>query len=147
MKSKEEKSFCIYNDSIATENDIQVIKELKSGSAKVISKITFFKVQFKFSLLSSYKVRTTENNNPVSEEEGEQIDEQGYLFQQVKKFDGGDGYTVGLENTSSKIKLKLVLKGMTILDSEFKRMDSAQFISIPKSKKVFNLKIKPDADD
>ena len=42
MKPKGEKSFCIYNDSIATENDVQVIKELKSGRAKVISIITFF---------------------------------------------------------------------------------------------------------
>ena len=37
MKPKERKSFCIYNNSIKTENDVQVIKELKSGSVKVIS--------------------------------------------------------------------------------------------------------------
>ena len=37
MKPKERKSFCIYNNSIETENDVQVIKELKSGSVKVIS--------------------------------------------------------------------------------------------------------------
>ena len=93
-------------------------------------------------------MRTTENNNPVFEEEGEQIDEQGYLFQYIKEVDGGDGYTVGLENTSdSKIKLKLVLKAMTILDSEFKGKDSAQFISMPKSKEIFNLKIKPYTDN
>ena len=151
MKPKGTKSFCIYNDSIATENDVQVIKELKSGSVKVIS-IMKYSLSSMFSLsyavLSSDDVRTTENNNPVFDEEGEQIDEHGYLFQYVKEVDGGDGYTVGLENTSDyKIKLKLVLEGMTILDSEFKGKDSAQFISMPKSKKVFNLKIKPDADD
>ena len=106
----------------------------------------FFRLSY--AVLSSDDVRTTENNNPVFDEEGEQIDEHGYLFQYVKEVDGGDGYTVGLENTSDyKIKLKLVLEGMTILDSEFKGKDSAQFISMPKSKKVFNLKIKPDADD
>ena len=37
MKPKGPNSFCIYYDSIATENDVQVIKELKSGSVKVIS--------------------------------------------------------------------------------------------------------------
>ena len=151
MKPKGEKSFCIYNDSIATENDVQVIKEIKSGSVKVVS-IMKYSLSSMFSLsyavLSSDDVRTTETINPVFEEEGEQIDEQGYLFQYVKEVDGGDGYTVGLENTSDyKIKLKLVLEGMTILDSEFKGKDSAQFMSMPRSKKVFNLKIKPDADD
>ena len=151
MKPKGEKSFCIYNDSIATENDVQVIKEIKSGSVKVVS-IMKYSLSSMFSLsyavLSSDDVRTTETINPVFEEEGEQIDEQGYLFQYVKEVDGGDGYTVGLENTSNyKIKLKLVLEGMTILDSEFKGKDSAQFMSMPRSKKVFNLKIKPDADD
>ena len=35
---------------------------------------------------------------------------------------------------------------MTILDSEFKGKDSAEFTSLPKSKKVFNLKINPDAE-
>ena len=30
---------------------------------------------------------------------------------------------------------------------EFKGKDIAQFISMPKSKKVFNLKITPDVDD
>jgi hypothetical protein len=39
-----------------------------------------------------------------------------------------------------------VLEGMTILDSEFRGKDTAQFISLPKSKKVFNLKINPDAE-
>jgi len=151
MKPKGEKSFCIYNDSIATENDVQVIKEIKSGSVKVVS-IMKYSLSSMFSLsyavLSSDDVRTTETINPVFEEEGEQIDEQGYLFQYVKEVDGGDGYTVGLENTSNyKIKLKLVLEGMTILDSEFKGKDSAEFMSMPRSKKVFNLKIKPDADD
>jgi hypothetical protein len=147
-KPKGSKSFCIYNDSNATENDTQVIKELKSGSFKVIS-IMKYSVSAMFSLsyaiLSSDDERTTENNNPVFDEEGEQIDENGYLFQYVKEVDSG--YTIGLENTSNfKIKLKLILEGMTILDSEFKGKDSAEFTSLPKSKKVFNLKINPDAE-
>ena len=100
-----------------------------------------------YSILSADDERTTENSNPVFEEEGEQIDENGYLFQYVKEVEDSNGYTIGLENTSDyKIKLKLILEGMTILDSEFQGKDSAQFISMPKSKKVFNLKIKPDAD-
>ena len=150
VKPKGDKSFCLYNDCNATENDTQVIKELKSGGVKTIS-IMKYSLSSMFSLsyavLSSEDERTTENDNPVFDEEGEQIDENGYLFQYVKEVDGGDGYTVGLENTSDyKIKLKLILEGMTILDSEFKGKENATFISMPKSKKVFNLKIKPDAD-
>ena len=150
VKPKGGKSFCLYNDCNATENDTQVIKELKSGGVKTIS-IMKYSLSSMFSLsyavLSSEDERTTENDNPVFDEEGEQIDENGYLFQYVKEVDGGDGYTVGLENTSDyKIKLKLILEGMTILDSEFKGKENATFISMPKSKKVFNLKIKPDAD-
>ena len=150
VKPKGSKSFCIYNDSNATENDTQVIKEIKSGSAKTIS-IMKYNISSMFSLsysiLSADDERTTENSNPVFDEEGEQIDENGYLFQYVKEVEGGDGYTIGLENTSDyKIKLKLVLEGMTILDSEFRGKETAEFISMPKSKKVFNLKIKPDAE-
>ena len=100
-----------------------------------------------YSILSANDERTTENSNPVFEEEGEQIDEDGYLFQFVKEVEDGNGYTVGLENTSDyKINLKLILEGMTILDSEFKGKETAEFTSMPKSKKVFNLKINPDAD-
>ena len=150
LKPKGTKSFCIYNDANATENDTQVIKELKTGSAKTISimKYTLSSMfSLSYSILSADDERTTENSNPVFEEEGEQIDENGYLFQYVKEVEDSNGYTIGLENTSDyKIKLKLILEGMTILDSEFQGKDSAQFISMPKSKKVFNLKIKPDAD-
>ena len=151
VKPKGNKSFCIYNDSNATENDKIVIKEIKPGDAKTISimKYTLSSLfSLSYSILPASDERTTENTNPVFDEEGEQIDENGYLFQYVKEVEGGDGYTVGLENTSEyKIKLKLVLEGMTILDAEFSGKDSALFTSMPKSKKVFNLKIKPKADD
>ena len=150
IKPKGAKSFCIYNDAIATENDTQVIKEIKSGSAKTISimKYTLSSMfSLSYSILSANDERTTENSNPVFEEEGEQIDEDGYLFQFVKEVEDGNGYTVGLENTSDyKINLKLILEGMTILDSEFRGKETAEFTSMPKSKKVFNLKINPDAD-
>ncbi len=43
-----------------------------------------------YAVLSSDDVRTTENKNPVFEEEREQIDEQGYLFQYVEEENGGD---------------------------------------------------------
>ena len=112
-KPKGDKTFCFYNDSVATENDTQVIKELNSGSVKTIS-IMKYKIASMFSL--SYEVmelndeRTYENDNPVFDEEGEQLDENGYLFQYVKELDNGDGYIIGIENTSDfKIKLKLIL--------------------------------------
>ena len=149
-KPKGDKTFCFYNDSVATENDTQVIKELNSGSFKTIS-IMKYKIASMFSL--SYEVmelndeRTYENDNPVFDEEGEQLDENGYLFQYVKELDNGDGYIIGIENTSDfKIKLKLILDGLIILDNEFKGQREASFTSMKKSKKVFNLKVDPKAD-
>ena len=150
VKPKGSKSFCLYNDSIATENDTQVIKEVKSGGIKIIS-IMKYTVSSMFSL--SYEVmdlndeRTYETDNPVFDEEGEQIDDDGYLFQYVKEVGNGDGYTVGLENIGEyKIKLRLELEGLIILDNEFKGKNDITFVSEKKSKKVFNLKVDPKAD-
>ena len=151
VKAKGSKSFCIYNNSEATENDSSVIKEVKSGSAATFS-IMKYSVSSMFSLaytvLSNDDQRTTENTNPVFDEEGEQIDENGNLYQYILEVNNGNGYTIGLENTSQyKIKLKLILEGLTIVDSEFKGQKNPVFESLPKSKRVFNLKVIPDADD
>ena len=101
-----------------------------------------------YTVLSSDDERTTENTNPVFDEEGEQIDENGNLVQYILEVDNGNGYTIGLENTSGyKIKLQLVLEGLTCVDSEFKGKANPVFESLPKSKKVFNLKVKPNAED
>ena len=151
VKAKGSKTFCIYNDSIATENDSSVIKEVKSGSAVTLS-IMKYSVSSMFSLcytvLSSDDKRTTENTNPVFDEEGEQIDENGNLYQYILEVNNGNGYIIGLENTSQyKIKLKLILEGLTDVDAEFKGQKNPVFESLPKSKRVFNLKVNQDAED
>ena len=151
VKGKGSKSFCIYNDSTATENDSSVIKEVKSGSACTFS-VLKYTLSSMFSLcytvLSSDDQRTNENTNPVFDEEGEQIDENGNLYQYILEVNNGNGYTIGLENTSGyKIKLKLILEGLTDVDPEFKGQANPVFESLPKSKRVFNLKVKPNATD
>ena len=151
VKGKGSKSFCIYNDNTATENDISVIKEIKPASAITLS-VMKYSLSSMFSLLytvlSSDDQRTNEDTNPVFDEEGEQIDENGNLYQYILEVDNGNGYTIGLENTSQyKIKLKLILDGLTDVDPEFKGQTNPVFESLPKSKRVFNLKVKPDAKD
>ena len=150
VKPKGEKSFCIYNDNVASENDLSVIKEVKPGSVTTLS-IMKYSISSLFSL--SYSIldedddRTNESINPVFNEEGEQIDENGYLFQYLMENDDGEGYTVGLENVSGyRIKLKLVLEGLKAVDAEYRGQANPVFESQPKSKKVFNLKIDPRAD-
>ena len=145
------KTYCIYNDNTATENDTSVIKELKSGTAVTIS-ILKYSLSSMFSLaytvLSQNDTRTTENTNPVFDTEGEQIDEDGNLFQYIMEVNDGNGYTIGLENTSgNKIKLKLILEGLTAADAEYKGQANPMFESLPNSKKVFNLRVKPNAED
>ena len=150
VNGKGDKSYCIYNDSIATENDSSVIKEVKSGSACTFS-VLKYTLSSMFSLcytiLPSDDERTNENTNPVFNEEGEQIDENGFLFQYILEVDNGTGYTIGLENSSPyKIKLKLILEGLMDVDPEYKGQVNPVFECLPKSKKVFNLKVIPDAD-
>jgi len=151
VSAKGSKSFCIYNNNDATENDSSVIKEVKSGSAATFSimKYTLSSMfSLSYSVLSQDDQRTTENTNPVFDEEGEQIDENGNLYQYILEVNNGNGYTIGLENTSQyKIKLQLILEGLTCVDAEFKGKKNPVFESLSKSKKVFNLKVNPDAND
>ena len=145
------KTYCIYNDSTATENDSSVIREVKSGSAVTMSIMKYSSsslFSLAYSILSKDDSRTTENTNPVFDTEGEQIDENGNLYQYILEVNDGNGYTIGLENTSGyKIKLKLILEGLTCVDSEFKGQSSPIFESMPNSKRVFNLRVNPSADD
>jgi hypothetical protein len=145
------KTYCIYNDSTATENDSSVIKEVKSGSAATFSVMKYSSsslFSLAYSILSKDDTRTTENTNPVFDTEAEQIDEKGNLYQYVLEVNDGNGYTIGLENTSGyKIKLKMILEGLTCVDSEFKGQEHPVFESMPKSKRVFNLRVNPGADD
>ena len=136
VKAKGTKSYCIYNDSTATENDSSIIKEVKSGSACTFS-ILKYTLSSMFSLcytvLSSDDQRTTENTNPVFNEEGEQIDENGNLYQYILEVDNGNGYTIGLENKSEKYyRLNLNLKEVYAIDGDFNLKKNIEFIINPK---------------
>ena len=53
-----------------------------------------------------------------------------------------------MENISQyKIKLQLVLEGLTDIDLEFKGKLNPVFDIMPKSKRVFNLKVQPEAEE
>ena len=151
LEEKGSKTFCFYNDRNATENDYSVIKEIKTKSAATFS-IMKYSLSSMFSL--SYTIlplneeNENQNDNPVFDEKGEQIDDNGLLYQYFKEVNDGNGYIVGLENKSRyKIKLRLVLEGLTDIDVEFKGQSNPLFEIKPKSKRVFNLRVKPGAEE
>ena len=100
----------------------------------------------KYTILSSEENKIPETK--VFEEEGEQIDDNGYLYQYVQEVNDGKGYIIGLENKSKfKFRLKLILEGLTDVDAEFKGQLNPLFDSLPNSKRVFNVIVKPNAED
>ena len=101
----------------------------------------------KYTIVSS-EDKKVNTQNKVFEEEGEQIDDNGYLYQYILEVSDCKGYIIGLENTSNhKFKLKLILEGLTDVDAEFKGQLNPVFDSMPYSKRVFNLRVKPNAED
>ena len=150
VKSKNKKSFCIYNDDVATEFDSSVIKEIESGFTKSIlilgySKLSKFEINYH--ILSRKDERTYENTHSIFETDGEQIDEKGHLFSYILKVENDKGYIVGLENISNiKYKLRLKLEGLNDIDAEFIGKKDPEFEMSPNSKKVFNLLINFESD-
>ena len=124
---KGEKSFCIYCDNNASENETKVIKQLppKSMTCVIILKYSNSSI---FSCSSTIQASTekeakaeesknninininnnipkTNNNynnnvNPVFNMEGEPIDDDGYLVQYLMEL-GNESYVIGLENKSN----------------------------------------------
>ena len=157
LEEKGSKTFCFYNDRVAKESDYSVIKEINSKSAATFA-IMKYSLSSMFSL--SYTVLPIEeinenknnenqiNNNKVFDGEGEQIDDKGLLYQYILEANNGNGYVIGLENKSrKKIKLKLILEGLIDIDEEFKGQANPVFQIKAKSKKVFNLKVKPGSEE
>ena len=62
-----------------------------------------------YNILCEDEQKKLEKVNPVFDEEAEQIDENGYLYQYFLESKDGTGYTIGLENTS---KYKIIITGM-----------------------------------
>ena len=150
VKSKNKKSFCIYNDDVATEFDTSVIKEIESGFTKSILVLGYSrlsKFEINYHILSKKDKRTQENTHPIFETDGEQIDEKGHLFSYILKVENDKGYIIGLENISNiKYKLRLKLEGLRDIDAEFIGKKNPEFEISPNSKKVFNLLINFESD-
>jgi hypothetical protein len=151
VKSNEKKSFCIYNDNIASEFDTSVIKEIQPGliqSVLIYGYTRLSEYELNYEILSNDDIRTYENTHPVFDNEGEQMDEVGYLFYYVLKVEDNKGYVIGLENKSNyEFRLQLKLVGLIDIDNEFLGKGNPVFRIQPISKKVFNLKILPDAEE
>ena len=148
VKEKVFKNFCIYNDSISSEFDNSVIKEIKSLNATTILILDYGKNEYdvNYEILSHDDVRTYDNTHPVFNNKGEKFDYEGNLISYYTKIPNDKGFTIGLENTSNlEFKLILELNGLYNCDGDFSMKNSINFEILPKSKKVFNLRIKPGA--
>ena len=73
--------------------------------------------------------------------EGQPLDIEPSLIQYT--LETNDGYIIGLENTSTKkIKIKLVLEGLELTDSNYKGRSSPIFFIDRREKKTFNAVVK-----
>ena len=162
---KGEKSFCIYCDNNASENETKVIKQLppKSMTCVIILKYSNSSI---FSCSSTIQASTekeakaeeSKNNNmnynninnntnnsnvhPVFNMEGEAIDDDGYLVQYLLE-SGNNSYTIGLENKSGYgFKLCINLEGLDIIDANYQGNSKPVFNINPYEKKVFNVRVK-----
>ena len=152
-KSRGEKSFCIYCDSDATEDDLKVSKELPPNTSRsvIILKYTqssLFSISYNVSASSGSsskpadtgKTNTAGNanankqpkndddirNDPVFKEEGEAIDEDEVIFQYFKE--EKNGFTIGIENKGkTKETFKLLLEGLDFTDS----LNRGRSVSLP----------------
>ena len=149
------KSYCIYNDRIASEFDTSVIKPILPENATTILIMNYSKKNkygVDYEILPNDDLRTYENTHYVFNEKGVELDDKGYLlshYTNVKECEGYDkGYAIGLENKSKQeFKLQLILDGIYDIDSKYKGKENIEFKILPESKKVFNVRFKPKTTD
>ena len=171
-KQRGEKSFCIYCDSDATEDDLKVSKDLPPNTSRsvIILKYTqssLFSISYSVSASSkpantgkantntnsNTKTNTNANkqpknndddirNDPVFKEEGEAIDEDEVIFQYFKE--EKNGFTIGIENKGkTKEKFKLLLEGLDFTDSVNRgKSVSAPFELSPNERKKWYVSVK-----
>ena len=166
-KARGTKSFCIYCDTDATEDDTKVTKQLPPNTARavVIMKHTnssLFSISYSVSASNASAAaassnKNTSNNNtntrqntdddeirndPVFKIEGEAIDEGGYIIQYVKE--EKNGFTIGIENRGrTKEKFKLILEGLDFTDSVNRgKGTSAPFELNPNQRKKWYVSMK-----
>ena len=166
IKCKGEKSCCFYYDDIANEDDQYVIKDLpaKQKCVFLVMKYTLEslftinyliisnddKLEDKQKVVDDNKLKNIALKNKISKKidskivfnkEGQPLDIEPSLIQYT--LETNDGYIIGLENTSTKkIKIKLVLEGLELTDSNYKGRSSPIFFIDRREKKTFNAVVK-----
>ena len=167
IKCKGEKSCCFYYDDFANEEDECIIKDLpaKKNNIFLIMKYSLeslFTINYliisneekiedkqksvdtnklKNKVLNSSKKTNKIDAKIVFNKEGQPLDNEPSLVQYSLEINGG--YIIGLENTSKqKMKIKLVLEGLDLTDSNYKGRNSPIFFIDPKEKKTFQAIIK-----
>ena len=164
-KARGTKSFCIYCDNDASEDDNKVTKQLPPNTARSIvimkySNSSLFSISYSVSASSAAAAGANKNtsntntntrqntddddvrNDPVFKTEGEAIDEDGYIVQYFKE--EKNGFTIGIENRGrTKEKFKLILEGLEFTDSVNRgKGTSSPFELGPNQRKVWFVSLK-----
>jgi hypothetical protein len=164
-KARGTKSFCIYCDSDASEDDTKVTKQLPPNSSRAIvimkhTNSSLFSISYSVSASSAAAAGASKNtnntntnnrqnteddevrNDPVFKTEGEAIDEDGYIIQYFKE--EKNGFTIGIENRGrTKEKFKLILEGLDFTDSVNRgKGTSAPFELSPNQRKKWYVAMK-----
>ena len=149
LEFKEKKECCFYCDDIATESDLQVIKNLNAKKTIAIIIMNYTKdscFTFNCNIDEAKEKIDPIYNHSVFNEEGEAIDDEGKLKQYALEKDD-ESYYIGIENlTTKKLKLKLILDGLKINDGPFKGETKPVFEINSKERKVFEALICSDDD-
>jgi hypothetical protein len=163
VKARGTKSFCIYCDSDATEDALKITKDLPPNTSRsiLIMKYTnssLFSISYGVTASTGTSAKTNTNtntnknkqtiddddirNDPVFNEDGEAIDEGGYIYQYFKQ--ERNGFTIGIENRGrTKEKFKLILEGLDFTDSTNRgRSTSLPFELSPNQRKKWYVSLK-----
>ena len=149
IECKGSKSCCFYCDDIATEKDLNVVKNVKAKETIAViimyhSLSSLF--NFNCTISDAKEKKDPVYSHPVFDEEGEAIDDKGKLTQYILEKDD-DSYYIGIDNSSSqKLKLKLVLEGLKVNDGPFKGQTTPIFELNANQRKVFDVLIVSDDD-
>ena len=147
INENDRKPLCIYSDKIACEFDMSVIKKVKPGNYTIILIWEYYKkrkYKMTYQILNDNDLSTYERIHPVFKGTPRKIDKNGYLLNYYLKAGNGCGYSIGLENTTDKeFELQLKLSGAYDIDFEYREKEDLVFKILPKSRKVFNIRIKP----
>ena len=163
-KARGTKSFCIYCDTDASEDDIKVTKQLPPNSSRAIvimkhTNSSLFSISYSVQASSASAMNNNINNNnnrpqsnyeddddvrndPVFRTEGEAIDEDGYIVQYFRE--EKNGFTIGIENKGrTRERFKLILEGLDFTDSANRGKGvSAPFELSPNQRKKWFVSLK-----